>query len=192
MEGLIDGVPNAVFTFTKSVPDAHSVFAFCTTVHTSWSPNPYTLTSNTLQVGETTTGTSNMVLTSGTTCLTTVANVIWYPPSSTQISVGNTLENVQQPSTVSSGIYPLVNESAFIVNVISSNEISVTYNAITGTAATSATYNVFAIGTNTIAGVWTFNMVLYNAAAGLTSTTTNTIDITLYTPPVKDAVQDTD
>jgi hypothetical protein len=124
-------------------------------------PNPYTLSNTMIDVDQV--STANTVITNGAYSTTSyTANWLWVPPASSGISISNTIAATL--STTS-------NAPTLTIKAFSSNSLEMTFNGVV--------YWANAIGTNTIAGTWTFNAFAGDADGdtGPTPALTNTITI---------------
>jgi hypothetical protein len=123
-------------------------------------PNPYTLTNQTIDLGQV--SLANTVISngiSGTTSYT--GNWVWYPPSSSNIVTANTIF----------ALLPANNALTLTINAVAANSLKMTFNSIT--------YYANTIGINTIYGTWTFNASAADANndLGPSPALTNTITI---------------
>jgi plastocyanin len=135
-----------------------------TSNHLMAGPNPYTLSSTAIGVGQS--SVANTVISnaiSGRTPYT--GNWIWFPPASSGISSGNT---VVAPLPTANNALTLT------INAVSANTLQLTFNGFT--------YNLVAPGTDTIYGKWTFNAVAGDAGGDIAPTPQLTNSLTIAAP----------
>ena len=139
---------------------------------TSW--NGITQTTNTLISLNSNTFIQSNILSYGT-CETSYIYLAWSAPYSSTISYSDTLGSpTANEIEINNGQTPPVN---VLMTYISNNEISFVFNGIT--------HQIYALGTNSVAGTWGIGFYQYDPADATPSNspTTNIILDSVYTPP---------
>ena len=154
--GIDSGIGNSIFTTASPITYDYSasdtIGGMCNVQGAAFpaavsnqlmaTPDPYTLSNTTIDVGQT--SIANTIISngiSGTASYT--GNWIWTPPASSNMAIGNTMIAALPVST---------NALTITIRAVSANTLQMTFNGIT--------YNAIASGTNTIYGTWTFNALV--------------------------------
>ncbi len=157
--GIDSGIGNSIFTTASPITYDYSasdtIGGMCNVQGAAFpaavsnqlmaTPDPYTLSNTTIDVGQT--SIANTIISngiSGTASYT--GNWIWTPPASSNMAIGNTMIAALPVST---------NALTITIRAVSANTLQMTFNGIT--------YNAIASGTNTIYGTWTFNAMATDA-----------------------------